>query len=99
MASSQPIAPIEIGSFTASSPHKTEFLGSASGVFFVKTAFRAFAQSASSSGDNVLRSVADQTSHRVDHESVSSRLIDPETPVQPDNESPIIRIELEGRNR
>ena len=96
---SQPIAPIEIGSFTASSPHKTEFLGSASGVFFVKTVFRAFARSASSADNNALSSAPDQSSHRADHESVSSRLIDPETPAQPDNESPIMRIELEGMNR
>ncbi|KEF51700.1 uncharacterized protein A1O9_12335 [Exophiala aquamarina CBS 119918] len=93
---SQPIAPIEIGSFTASSPQKTEFLGSASGVFFVKTVFRAFARSASGSGDDDLSSGPQQSSHRADHESVSNRLIDPETPVQPNNDSPVMRIELEG---
>lgn len=93
---SQPIAPIEIGSFTASSPQKTEFLGSASGVFFVNTVFRAFARSASRTSNNDLSAGPDQSSHRADHESVSSRLIDPETPVQPNNDSPIMRIELEG---
>jgi len=95
---SQPIAPIEIGSFTASSPQKTEFLGSASGVFFVKTVFRAFARSASGASSNELGSGPDQSSNRADHESVSSRLIDPETPVQPNHDSPVLRIELEGRN-
>ena len=37
------IPPIEIGSFVAPQPDKSEFIGSASGVFFVHTVFRAFA--------------------------------------------------------
>lgn len=37
------IPPIEIGSFLASQPDKSEFIGSASGIFFVNTVFRAFA--------------------------------------------------------
>lgn len=92
---SQPIAPIEIGSFTASSPHKTEFLGSASGVFFVKTVFRAFARSASGTGSDKQSNATQQSSQRVEDESVSSRLIDPETPARPDTDSPVVRIELE----
>lgn len=93
---SQTIAPIEIGSFTASSTHKTEFLGSASGVFFVKTVFRAFARSASGTGSNKESNAANQSSKQVDEESVSSRLIDPETPAVLETDSPAMRIELEG---
>ncbi|KAK5046128.1 hypothetical protein LTR84_008585 [Exophiala bonariae] len=96
---SQPIAPIEIGSFTASSRHKTEFLGSASGVFFVKTVFRAFARSASGTINDKHSNTAQQPSQRVDDESVSSRLIDPETPARPDTDSPVVRIELEDLDR
>ncbi|KAL1874751.1 hypothetical protein VTK73DRAFT_228 [Phialemonium thermophilum] len=48
-----PIPPIEIGSFIAQRPDKSDFIGSASGVFFVNTVFRAFAaHSASSSSSN-----------------------------------------------
>lgn len=42
---SDPIPPIEIGSFIALRPDKSEFIGSASGVFFTNTVFRAFASS------------------------------------------------------
>jgi hypothetical protein len=42
---SDPIPPIEIGSFVALRPDKSEFIGSASGVFFTNTVFRAFASS------------------------------------------------------
>ncbi|KAL7922753.1 fungal-specific transcription factor domain-containing protein [Trichoderma austrokoningii] len=42
-ADSQQIPPIEIGSFIALRPDKSEFIGSASGVFFANTVFRAFA--------------------------------------------------------
>lgn len=38
-----PIPPIEIGSFVASRADKSEFIGSASGVFFANTVFRSFA--------------------------------------------------------
>lgn len=38
-----PIPPIEIGSFVAPRPDKSEFIGSASGIFFANTVFRAFA--------------------------------------------------------
>ena len=41
---SDPIPPIEIGSFIALRPDKSEFIGSASGVFFTNTVFRAFAR-------------------------------------------------------
>lgn len=40
------IPPIEIGSFAALRPDKSDFIGSASGVFFVNTVFRAFAAAA-----------------------------------------------------
>lgn len=40
------IPPIEIGSFAAPRPDKSDFIGSASGVFFVNTVFRAFAAAA-----------------------------------------------------
>lgn len=43
------IPPIEIGSFTAPQPDKSEFIGSASGVFFVNTVFRAFAAASAGS--------------------------------------------------
>ncbi|POR33798.1 Uncharacterized protein TPAR_05979 [Tolypocladium paradoxum] len=42
-ASSVAIPPIEIGSFLALEADKSEFMGSASGAFFVNTVFRAFA--------------------------------------------------------
>ncbi|KAM3522149.1 hypothetical protein NHJ13051_005846 [Beauveria bassiana] len=35
--------PIEVGSFVSRRPDKSEFIGSASGVFFINTVFRAFA--------------------------------------------------------
>ncbi|KIW37689.1 uncharacterized protein PV06_10323 [Exophiala oligosperma] len=89
---SKSIAPIEIGSFTASSPQKTEFIGSASGVFFVNTVFRAFAQSASSSND-----AESQTLHH-DPGSVDSRLVDPETPLQTEDENVAMKIHLEREN-
>lgn len=41
------IPPIEIGSFIALRPDKSEFIGSASGVFFANTVFRAFAAASS----------------------------------------------------
>ncbi|KAH6886168.1 fungal-specific transcription factor domain-containing protein, partial [Thelonectria olida] len=43
----QNIPPIEIGSFVSLPPDDSEFIGSASGVFFVDTVFRAFARAAS----------------------------------------------------
>ena len=43
------IPPIEIGSFAALHPDKSEFIGSASGVFFVNTVFRAFAAASAGS--------------------------------------------------
>ena len=43
--SSVAIPPIEIGSFLALEADKSEFIGSASGAFFVNTVFRAFASS------------------------------------------------------
>ena len=43
------IPPIEIGSFSAPRADKSDFIGSASGVFFVNTVFRAFAAAAVSS--------------------------------------------------
>lgn len=89
---SKSIAPIEIGSFTASSPQKTEFIGSASGVFFVNTVFRAFAQSAYSSND-----AESQTLHH-DPGSVDSRLVDPETPLQTEDENIAMKIHLERDN-
>ncbi|KAI1503271.1 fungal-specific transcription factor domain-containing protein [Biscogniauxia marginata] len=42
---SDTIPPIEIGTFVASRPDKSEFIGSSSGVFFVDTVLRAFATS------------------------------------------------------
>ncbi|PNY18341.1 Uncharacterized protein TCAP_07545 [Tolypocladium capitatum] len=44
-ASSMAIPPVEIGSFLALQADKSEFIGSASGAFFVNTVFRAFASS------------------------------------------------------
>ncbi|UKZ47763.1 hypothetical protein TrVGV298_001991 [Trichoderma virens] len=49
-ADSQQIPPIEIGSFIALRPDKSEFIGSASGVFFANTVFRAFATATTTSG-------------------------------------------------
>ncbi|PNP49374.1 hypothetical protein THARTR1_09696 [Trichoderma harzianum] len=49
-ADSQLIPPIEIGSFIALRPDKSEFIGSASGVFFANTVFRAFATATTTSG-------------------------------------------------
>lgn len=85
------IAPIEVGSFTASSPQKTEFIGSASGVFFVNTVFRAFARSAYSSSLHDTGTLSQQN----DPGSVDSRLVDPETPLQAEDESLGIRVHLE----
>ncbi|KAF3065635.1 hypothetical protein CFAM422_009856 [Trichoderma lentiforme] len=48
-ADSQQIPPIEIGSFIALRPDKSEFIGSASGVFFANTVFRAFATATTTS--------------------------------------------------
>lgn len=45
---SDAIPSIEIGSFVAPQPDRSEFIGSASGVFFVHTVFRAFADIAAS---------------------------------------------------
>ncbi|KFZ13904.1 hypothetical protein V502_06352 [Pseudogymnoascus sp. VKM F-4520 (FW-2644)] len=45
-ASSPAALPIEIGSLSTSSPNESRFFGSSSGVFFVNTVFRAFANSA-----------------------------------------------------
>lgn len=39
------VLPIEIGSLSTSSPNKSQFFGSSSGVFFVNTVLRAFADS------------------------------------------------------
>ncbi|KAH0847246.1 fungal specific transcription factor [Fonsecaea pedrosoi] len=89
---SKSIAPIEIGSFTASSPEKTEFIGSASGVFFVNTVFRAFARSAYNS--KALPSNGNSTHN--DPGSVDSRLVDPETPMQLDHEIAGMRILIEN---
>ncbi|KIW94355.1 uncharacterized protein Z519_05671 [Cladophialophora bantiana CBS 173.52] len=90
--SSKSIAPIEIGSFTASTPEKTEFIGSASGVFFVNTVFRAFAGSAYSS-----KALApNEQSTQNDPGSVDSRLVDPDTPMQPDHEALGMRILIEN---
>ncbi|KAI5919205.1 fungal-specific transcription factor domain-containing protein [Camillea tinctor] len=44
-AKSDVIPPIEIGTFVASRPDKSEFIGSSSGVFFIDTVLRAFATS------------------------------------------------------
>ncbi|ETS78144.1 hypothetical protein PFICI_10206 [Pestalotiopsis fici W106-1] len=41
---SSSIPPIEIGSFDAFNPQKSEFIGSSSGVFFVNTVFHTFAR-------------------------------------------------------
>ena len=53
------IPPIEIGSFAALQPDKSEFIGSASGVFFVNTVFRAFA--AASAGSDTAAQAGDGT--------------------------------------
>ncbi|KIW34590.1 uncharacterized protein PV07_01365 [Cladophialophora immunda] len=90
--SSKSIAPIEIGSFTASSPEKTEFIGSASGVFFVNTVFRAFARSAY----NSKTLASNDPSAQNDPGSVDSRLVDPETPMQLDHESAGMRVLIEN---
>ncbi len=54
--------PIEVGSFVSRRPDKSEFIGSASGIFFINTVFRAFAASsaceaglAAASPDNATR--------------------------------------------
>lgn len=47
---SVPIPPIEIGSFVAPRADKSEFIGSASGVFFANTVFRSFATLLPASG-------------------------------------------------
>ncbi|KAB5511697.1 fungal-specific transcription factor [Coniochaeta sp. 2T2.1] len=53
------IPPIEIGSFSAARPDKSDFIGSASGVFFVNTVFRAFAAAAvSADGEETQRGAA-----------------------------------------
>lgn len=44
------IPPIEIGSFVAPRPDKSEFIGSASGIFFTNTVFRSFATLLPASG-------------------------------------------------
>lgn len=46
------ISPIEIGSFVALDPEKSEFIGSASGVFFVNTVFRAFGELSAAPPEN-----------------------------------------------
>jgi hypothetical protein len=43
--SSSTVLPIEIGSLSTSSPNESQFLGSSSGIFFVNTVLRAFAES------------------------------------------------------
>ncbi|EXJ86906.1 hypothetical protein A1O3_03860 [Capronia epimyces CBS 606.96] len=110
MASDKPIAPIEIGSFTAPTPQKTEFIGSASGVFFVNTVFRAFAQSASSSkvlqgsnhnsNSNSNPTTGDVQSLEHDPGSVDSRLVDPETPhyQQIESEGAAINISIDSES-
>jgi hypothetical protein len=45
MCNHDAIPQVEIGSFVAQQPDKSEFIGSASGVYFVNTVFRAFAAS------------------------------------------------------
>ncbi|KAM0513805.1 hypothetical protein ACHAPE_007404 [Trichoderma viride] len=54
-ADSQQIPPIEIGSFIALRPDKSEFIGSASGVFFANTVFRAFATATTGSGGSATK--------------------------------------------
>ncbi|KAH6607148.1 fungal specific transcription factor domain-containing protein [Trichoderma cornu-damae] len=54
-ADSQQIPPIEIGSFIALRPDKSEFIGSASGVFFANTVFRAFATATTTSGGSAAK--------------------------------------------
>lgn len=95
---SKPIAPIEVGSFTASSSHRTEFIGSASGVFFVNTVFRAFAQSARTSDFPSTGADDDARPQRDDPGSVDSRLVDPETPLPSEDESRGMSIHIEYGN-
>lgn len=45
LASTSAVRPVEIGSLSVSSPNESQFFGSSSGVFFVNTVFRAFADS------------------------------------------------------
>ncbi|KAJ9157935.1 putative Fungal specific transcription factor [Pleurostoma richardsiae] len=52
------IPPIEIGSFVALRADKSEFIGSASGAFFVNTVFRAFAAASTGKGSNENAEVA-----------------------------------------
>lgn len=59
------IPPIEIGSFSAPRPDKSDFIGSASGVFFVNTVFRAFAAAA-------IPADGDRTEHAADAAGVST---------------------------
>ncbi|KAK5313895.1 hypothetical protein LTR93_010665 [Exophiala xenobiotica] len=95
---SKPIAPIEVGSFTASSSDRTEFIGSSSGVFFVNTVFRAFAQSARTSDIPSTDADNDAQSPRHDPGSVDSRLVDPGTPLTAEDESREMRIHIEVDN-
>ncbi|KIX02963.1 uncharacterized protein Z518_06513 [Rhinocladiella mackenziei CBS 650.93] len=89
------IAPIEIGSFTASNPQKTEFIGSSSGVFFVSTVFRAFARSAYKSKISATNNTNEDQSRQNDPDSIDSRLVDLETPNQLDDEGAGMRVYIE----
>lgn len=76
---SKSIPPIEIGSFVAPTPDKSEFIGSATGVFFVNTVFRAFSKSANGlkeRPENVQRPIGDPG-------SASNSILDPDGPQEP----------------
>lgn len=82
-----PIAPVEIGALTASTPQQTEFIGSASGVFFLNTVFRAFARSASNSKTLSTEPSSSEHSRPENPGLVDSRLVDPDAPTHLDQES------------
>ena len=70
------LPPIEIGSFVSLGPERSEFIGSASGIFFTNTVFKAFAEhpfhSPEPAGTGVPAADAD---HDVDPASTHSHLV------------------------
>ncbi|CAM1501333.1 Fc.00g104950.m01.CDS01 [Cosmosporella sp. VM-42] len=78
---------IEIGSFVAPRPDKSEFIGSASGVFFANTVFRAFASLSSQSSSTSAPDPASEAENAgvPDPGSVHSHLVATEGPTSWDN--------------
>ncbi|KAB5533368.1 fungal-specific transcription factor [Coniochaeta sp. 2T2.1] len=89
------IPTIEIGSFSATRPDKSDFIGSASGVFFVNTVFRAFAAaSVSADGEETQRAAAAAATAPDPGSSHSYLAADAPAQGDQDGDGPVLRAEV-----